>query len=120
MRCNALDDPAQHNWADDWENGRVFWLWEDALWTCDSLGALEDGDVREWSPSTEIDAAWEVVENRAADNWAWTVETTTTGEVAACFWEGDTFHTAYAKTAPHAICLAALKTVNHNTKENTE
>ena len=73
-------------------------------------------DIVGWCPvadySTDIAAAWEVVEYmRAKDEWAFTLGTDTDGDWDATFWEGDTFHDATADTAPHAICLAALKAI---------
>lgn len=66
--------------------------------------------------STEIGAAWEVVEKMQADDWYWNIDYDCDGLVAGfgrdreadenCRW----YYEA-AKTEPHAICLAALKAV---------
>ena len=62
--------------------------------------------------SKDIAAAWEVVGYmRAKDEWAFSLGTDTDGDWDATFWEGDTFHDATADTAPHTICLAALKAI---------
>ena len=65
-------------------------------------------DCTKWSPSTNIAHAWEVVEklrNIMVGPW-------THGRWAACaMQDGDWF--SVADTAPHAICLAALKSVGY-------
>lgn len=87
---------------------------------------VDVGPGEEWSPSTDIAAAWEVVEKLRAMNS--TLELYSPGalvndemgihavEWQATFksWEepwGPHGPSVEAQTAPHAICLAALKAV---------
>lgn len=78
----------------------------------DSIGMCADGNVPRYS--TDIKAAWEVVEKLkllerfsltlqqlSPTNTAWTLSDLRDGEPIA-----------WSETAPHAICLAALKAVN--------
>lgn len=69
-------------------------------------------EVREYS--TDIAAAWGVVEKMQADGWFWNIDCDCDGLVVGfgrgcevgggCEWYYED-----AETAPHAICLAALK-----------
>lgn len=64
--------------------------------------------------STDIRAAWQVVEKleREPNGFAMTLESDgTTRWWGVRFWQADTFYDGEAETAPHAICLAALKAV---------
>jgi hypothetical protein len=77
----------------------------------------EAGD-RHYMPefSTCISAAWDVV-SHTARQWAWSLETDITHDgsdlvrVQINTWKGDRVFHAEAESAPHAICLAALKAV---------
>jgi hypothetical protein len=67
-----------------------------------------------WKPSTDIAAAWQVAENLNKRQWrveiAYTVKSGVDVEVTK--WENDSYGGEFAEwggTAPHAICLAALK-----------
>ena len=93
----------------------------------------DSGDEPIWMPrpySTDIGAAWEVVE-RITGHLSLYVTVGNTASFPSSIhylkpWvcvigiHEKPVALIQAKTAPHAICLAALKTVNHNTKENTE
>ncbi|MDR4470427.1 MAG: hypothetical protein MRJ68_19375 [Nitrospira sp.] len=67
-----------------------------------------------WEPpsySTSIDAAWQVVE-RVTESCKFNLSMGMFGLYwNAAFYIGTSFETVTATTAPHAICLAALKTV---------
>ena len=66
--------------------------------------------------STDIAAAWEVLEKMQDNGWFWNIDYDY-GELVAGFGkgrdsEGDlSWHYEQAETTPHAICLAALKAV---------
>ena len=66
--------------------------------------------------STDIAAAWEVVEKLTGDVFqlSWVIEGDGNRPVGVSFWAGDTFYTAEAATAPYAICLAALKVIEND------
>jgi len=78
--------------------------------------------------STDIAAAWRVVEkhNQIVSIWQGrpSLDRNAHGMISRRVWErGDPVvyrvsvagrHTAYSETAPHAICLAALKALGHN------
>ena len=78
------------------------------------------GERRSWSPSTDITAAWEVVEKMIEQNYV--VSLTGLTDYNCQFEEdfdvadypspGPMFGEATAKTAPMAICLAALQAVD--------
>lgn len=70
-----------------------------------------------WEPSTSIEEAWQVVDRLCSSFYLrW--------DDSACLWFADMDQKrriaedcrgrAYADTAPHAICLAALKAVGYN------
>ena len=67
--------------------------------------------------STDIAAAWQVVE-KCAQYGVWTVWETHDGWNAGQMMDHHCVSEAMADTAPHAICLAALKAVGY--KENTD
>ena len=80
------------------------------------VGLKRDGVSYPWCPSTDIVAAWEVVEKlsgghhivleRFSYGWRCDISALSAGKgTGGC-------RTARAHTAPHAICLAALKAVN--------
>lgn len=69
--------------------------------------------------STDISAAWEVL---TCDKWTWILEEMDDDGRVSCFLENedeDIWARVIADTAPHAICLAALKTVGVNISENS-
>ena len=87
-----------YSWHDA-VTGKMTELAED----CDDYYDLQGS----WSPSTEIEAAWEVVtalERKSLFRYA-------TGRYIACLADGNSLHEGEADTAPLAICLAALKAV---------
>lgn len=64
-----------------------------------------------WSPSTDIAAAWEVVERMRHDGWTWFgLEVGVDGEWEAAFdkRECSALLAEWNESAPRAICLAAL------------
>lgn len=70
-----------------------------------------------WSPSTSIEAAWEVVEKMQDTDRKFQIESSTgcNGKWGAVFSQyHEPFGEAWgwAETAPEAICLAALKAIN--------
>ena len=85
--------------------------------TCVKLGDHEWRNISYYS--TEIGAAWEVVEKLRGAGWTFHVDDVgfndaTEGEWRVMFTEATTGNEhvfADGKTAPHAICLAALKAV---------
>ena len=73
--------------------------------------------------STNISMAWRVVEKVRSSNVSWSIESTG-DEWCAQLWsdamyekpgysQWEVIAEAYHKSAPHAICLAALKAVKH-------
>jgi hypothetical protein len=83
-----------------------------------SVWETPDGKVVgvQWSPSTDIAAAWKVVEKMRTDktNPAYiTIVAERTG-VSVCIQTSGINVRGDADTAPHAICLAALKAVGAN------
>ena len=102
--------------------------WEGSQYAVSNENGLpargEDGDADRWRPSEDIGQAWEVVEKMKTDTepwpgticrqknslgiWEWYVEL---GEA------GDAF--ASSQSAPHAICLAALKAVGVELAQET-
>ena len=90
---------------------------------CAGTGGLGDSfeyrrSQAEWSPSTSIADAWEVVENikhphRRSVFVGFDCAILTEGPYQCCVNEPDGLcvASAWADTAPHAICLAALKAV---------
>ncbi len=74
--------------------------------------------VLEWSPSTRIDHAWEVVE-KLSENWQEVEVSKVDGEYRCGVHNGTIIDNTigyqapfeYAETAPMAICLVALQTV---------
>jgi hypothetical protein len=80
----------------------------------DSEGNDRGLDV--WHYSTDIAAAWQVVEKMKALEWRTEIaQTIQSGvDVTVIKWEGGEFGGEFAEwgeTAPHAICLAALKAI---------
>jgi hypothetical protein len=69
--------------------------------------------------STNIAAAWRVVEHLAAQGWGVTINRSTGRRLSyeVCLRQGkrgqEDNHIAEADQAPLAICLAALKTIEH-------
>ena len=78
---------------------------------------VHDMPLWSWSRhvySTDIAAAWQVVEKmQTPEMEEWEFNTSTDGDKwEATFWMGDTFNdSGETDTAPHAICLAALRAV---------
>jgi len=66
----------------------------------------------EWNPSTDISAAWEVVEKMQESGWMSIICTAPEGHAAA-FTRSHSLkgNEPYQKNAAKAICLAALKAV---------
>lgn len=73
-----------------------------------------------WTPSVDIAAAWQVVEKLDRDGWWWTLDKTWTADgpdqwqvslLPSESLQTDRRGDALAPTAPHAICLAALRAV---------
>lgn len=94
-----IDDPEEDAWVKDANtlSGRTF-------------GA----HVSEWSPSTDIAAAMEVVEKMRADGWSF-ASTLYEGQLPyASFCKGTakSSRNAQATTLPEAICRAALAAVS--------
>lgn len=94
------------------------WSLDGYFWYCGDKptryksGLFED----EFSPSTDIAAAWEVVEKLNLISWNRVLAKTSDGRwCTAVFSEMDQDHCCeydtIAESAPHAICLAALKAV---------
>ena len=74
-----------------------------------------DGDERQmitaaWSPSTNIAHAWQVVEKMRTIHFKW-FEMAHRPNGYTCNFTGDPKHTEFDKTAPLAICKAALKVI---------
>jgi hypothetical protein len=65
---------------------------------------------KRWSPSSDIGAAWEVVEKMIANGW-WNTDIGFGSGIVVSFDDGSTTHQAKADTAPLAICRAALLAV---------
>lgn len=83
------------------------------------MGEKNDGTLHLWVPrySLSMDAAWEVVEKLTVTTKQWLrLEQHPTGCTATFELSGagdkDAEWSAEAITAPHAICLAALKAVD--------
>lgn len=81
-------------------------------------GNMDMADERKWSPSTDMAAAWQVVEKMGADGWMFNL----IGRAYGCGWtvhlehfapEDDkpTFGAGCDLPAPLAICRAALRAV---------
>lgn len=77
------------------------------IWT----GGMSDNlEAKAWSPSTDIKAAWEVVEKMLENKYFREGFDLTVTEPPG--WTcnfGDDNTRSYAETAPHAICVAAIK-----------
>lgn len=69
-------------------------------------GDKENREAHEFNPSTDIACAWEVFEKLSQLSSVFKSDTP-----FWCCWWGDVYETGL--TAPHAICLAALKAVGH-------
>lgn len=91
MGCFSLDRDEYATWSCDCN------LTSD-LWHCGESGSLK-------SYSTDIAAAWEVVEKLRDDNFAIEEHGTHWKARFGTEWAG-------AETAQHAICLAALRACN--------
>lgn len=80
------------------------WCWEGDTYP-------ENRESHQFAPSTDIAAAWEVVEKLSTNGWA--VKMQIGFDSSRYYWDCEVFieesHYGSAKTAPHAICLAALK-----------
>jgi hypothetical protein len=91
-----------------------------------SLWALPGDRIMgvEWSPSTNIEAAWMIIDHFAArpqpnDHLPIELKMIDVDLWECAIWAdgGESAlvgYTAKAPTAPHAICLAALRAVGHN------
>lgn len=80
-----------------------------------------DHQWHKWKPSTDIAAAWQVVERFKRPLWVVTIYQAMDGVVAVSIrkWENETvlgeegpLGDATSKSAPHAICLAALRAIS--------
>lgn len=93
------------------------WKWEDDRLTIEGHYKDENGEYHSsFFPSTDIAAAWEVVEKFDRYEIVKTELPLPTGEVwkphvVLSHWKKDSFGTAFGDTVPHAICLAALKAI---------
>lgn len=78
---------------------------------------------REFYPSTNMADAWEVVEKMHKGKFLFDISLSVGAGYTVRFFSRDKeiFHTAsYVETAPHAICIAALKTVGYQAKGEIE
>lgn len=91
------------------------WIWKkNGQYVADASGECR------YSPSSSIREAWEVVEHMSKTTKEyWTIEYFSTGALVVFDYEGGRDlpwvageHRASEDTAPHAICLAALKAVD--------
>jgi hypothetical protein len=104
--CEEYDSSMPDEWCS---------LREDGLWIAQHLVEERNGYYEgAWTPSADIKKAWEVVEKLKSEGWSYSVSDHTLPH--ATKWTG--WHLAEfgdfcdsAETAPHAICLAALKAV---------
>jgi len=91
-------------------------------WTVDGIWRMYTGEVvrhaagnnmkTRFNPSTDISAAWEVVEKLMSEGWEFSLDTSGEYEWNVRFWMGDTFHdSGYVSAASLAISIAARKTV---------
>jgi hypothetical protein len=100
------------------------WTWHDTMlcWYPSTPGATlnDTRSKQDWQPSTDISAAWEVVEKSTSfcEVSRWIDEATGKIEYVCGITighkpdpSGDQPSVAIADTAPRAICLAALKAV---------
>lgn len=88
----------------------------DCSWRCVTLDGTgrDRGPARRIKPySTNIDAAWEVVE-KLKENHTVNIHGYSDGWEVGLIGPGSAAVDGQAETAPHAICLAALKAVGHN------
>lgn len=76
------------------------------------FGRNGDGYAWEWSPSTSIADAWEVLEK--FDNWA--ISTIATGGHVCQIRIGGVMFSGEAITATRAICLAAIEALSAQEK----
>ena len=77
---------------------------------------------KQWSPSTSIADAWEVVERMRELSFVLTLswQSRNSEWCAHWFYPADRTHkAAFHKSAPRAICLAALKTIGVDVDLNT-
>lgn len=80
-------------------------------WHGDGLKAAEVGAL--WCPSTNISAAWEVLDKFRQKGWAILLDHTPPKPVLfALQGPGREFAEVWAKTVPLAICRAALKVID--------
>ena len=114
-----------------WKGGGLYWINANGAATelYEDYPGYECGERSEdaWSPSTSIAAAWQVVE-KLREHGLYLIINDTIGQYRARFfkvgWDiftwmrvPDSDMTVWENTAPHAICLAALKAVGVNTEE---
>lgn len=76
----------------------------------DSLDNYPGIGIKHWSPSTNIAHAWQVIERMRTTHFKW-FEMTHRPNGYVCNFSGDPRHTEFEKTAPLAICKAALKII---------
>lgn len=73
------------------------------------------GEWREWTPSSDMSHAWEVVEKMDVLGWCCQIANNTVGDekFSAHFWWNKMYASkmAFANSPSKAICLAALKAV---------
>jgi hypothetical protein len=100
----SYDEDRYASTTDDYMDASVNdgWIWKDE--TGDS-----DGEAWEWQPSIDIRAAWEVVEKLDAPDFQVKRVDYGPGQTWMAGVDGRWFD--YGDSAPHAICLAALKAV---------
>ena len=112
-------------WSDD------DWLTSDTPTETEALGVVNPNwKPGDWTPpfstilpySTDIAAAWQVVEKMRADGWWYTLTNVQERQEFAEFRrvarEGvHKFHYTRGETPQHAICLAALAAVGHKIQE---
>lgn len=82
------------------------------------LWSQDKKDAKIWSPSTDIAAAWQVVERLAVGMIQFRYENTGTGTVYAKFVDCAHNHLTWgdaSTSVSHAICLAALQMLNIST-----
>lgn len=98
------------------------WTSDCGVWNChrqwhashDILARTTDG----WRPSTNIAHAWEVVEAKHPPHFVLQLQWLDSIQLWECHWDfkrcfnGEATISSTAQTAPHAICLAALKAVS--------
>lgn len=100
--------------------------WDELLHEFKNVAYAEDCDdhycpEEAWSPSTDISAAWEVVEKMRNRDSVFTLWDDLDDEYYYCAFNTPKYHFEVgAETMPKAICLAALKAVGVNVSEQEE